>query len=163
MANKNVSCKIKLFKPQVKQLTGAMIPALVKTAEAVHSDLVQSQTMPFGETIYTAERVYGKRGQFAKNGREYKGREVKKVKQQGGNLQNDSTFVDVSNAETGRVSLVSSTPYARRLYYHPEYNFNKSENPNAGGRWLDDYLPGGQKQDFAQNEFNKFYKQEAGL
>lgn len=129
MANKNVSCKIKLFKPQVKQLTGAMIPALVKTAEAVHSDLVQSQTMPFRE----------------------------------GNLQNDSTFVDVSNAETGRVSLVSSTPYARRLYYHPEYNFNKSENPNAGGRWLDDYLPGGQKQDFAQNEFNKFYKQEAGL
>ena len=35
-----------------------------------------------------------------------------------GNLQNDSTFVD--DSEKGKVSIVSSTPYARRLYFHPE-------------------------------------------
>ncbi len=160
---KNVTCKIKLFKPVVKQLTKATTTALEKTAEELHTDLVQSQKMPFGETIYTTERVYGKRGQFAKNGREYKGKEVRKATQKGGNLQNDSTFVDNTDAKNGTVYLVSSTPYARRLYYHPEYNFNKSENPNAGGKWLEDYLQGGKKEDFAQKAFNEFYAQEAGL
>ena len=48
-----------------------------------------------------------------------------------GNLQNESTFVDYSEAKDGKVALISSTPYARRLYYHPEYNFQTKENPNA--------------------------------
>ena len=37
-----------------------------------------------------------------------------------GNLQNESTFVDTSKSKQGKVSLVSSAPYARRLYFHPE-------------------------------------------
>lgn len=129
MGNKNVTCKIKIFKPKATQLTEAMTKALVKTAKKVHTDLVQSQTMPFRQ----------------------------------GNLQDESTFVDDDRASSGNVSIVSSTPYARRLYYHPEYNFNKSENPNAGGRWLDAYLPGGKKENFAQEAFNKFYKEESGV
>ena len=40
-----------------------------------------------------------------------------------GHLQEDATFVDCSRAKDGKVTLVSSTPYARRLYYHPEYHF----------------------------------------
>ena len=47
-----------------------------------------------------------------------------------GNLQNDSTFVDDTQKTT--VSIVSSTPYARRLYFHPEYNFKRGNNSNAG-------------------------------
>lgn len=42
-----------------------------------------------------------------------------------GALQNESTFVDTSKSNQGKVSIVSSTPYARCLYYHPEYNFKK--------------------------------------
>ncbi len=145
MANKNVSCKVKLFKPSVNQLTAALAPALKKTAEAMHADLQQSQTMPFGESTYVTEKG------------------VKKLKQMGGNLQNDSTFVDDTGTENGTVYLVSDTPYARRLYFHPEYHFNKSENPDAGGKWLAPYLPGGKKQNFAQQTFNKFYKEEAGI
>lgn len=129
MANRNVTCRIKLFKPVVRQLSAAVAPALTKTAEAVHTDLVQSQKMPFGI----------------------------------GTLQNDSTFVDDTEANDGTVYLVSSTPYARRLYYHPEYHFSTEENADAGGRWLDDYFPGGSKQDFAQNAFNRFYAQEADV
>lgn len=129
MGNKNVSCRIRLFKPVVNHLTEAVSKTLVQTAEAVHTDLVQSQTMPFEKGV----------------------------------LQNDSTFVDDSDAKKGHVCLISGTPYARRLYYHPEYNFNKAENPNAGGRWLDDYLKGGKKEAFAQNAFNKLYKREAGV
>lgn len=34
------------------------------------------------------------------------------------------------------VSIVSDTPYARRLYFHPECNFNRDENIAAGGELL---------------------------
>lgn len=80
-----------------------------------------------------------------------------------GNLQNESTFVDYSESGHGKVTLVSSTPYARRLYYHPEYNFQKHENPKAGGEWYKDWLPGGSKADFAQKAFKQFYKQIGGV
>lgn len=59
-----------------------------------------------------------------------------------GALQNESTFVDCSDSHRGKVSIVSSTPYARRLYFHPEYHFQKGENPNAKGKWYEDWLPG---------------------
>ena len=52
-----------------------------------------------------------------------------------GNLQNESTFVDHSESAQGKVTLVSSTPYARRLYYHPEYHFQTKEKPNAREKW----------------------------
>ena len=48
-----------------------------------------------------------------------------------GALQNESTFVDTSESSHGKVSIISSTPYARRLYFHPEFHFKKDKNPNA--------------------------------
>mgnify|MGYP000044847695 FL=1 len=80
-----------------------------------------------------------------------------------GHLEEDATFVDYSNSQNGKVTLVSSTPYARRLYYHPEYNFQTKENPNAKGKWLDDWLSGGNEADFAPNAFKRLYKKEAGV
>ena len=80
-----------------------------------------------------------------------------------GALQNESTFVDYSSSRSGRVTLASSTPYARRLYFHPEYHFKTDENPNARGEWLDDWTPGGKKQNFAPRAFKEFYRRNAGL
>lgn len=80
-----------------------------------------------------------------------------------GNLQGESTFVDCSSSAQGKASIVSSTPYARRLYYHPEFNFKTDENPNAKGHWYEDWEEGGEHQDSAPNAFKKFYQQEAGL
>lgn len=80
-----------------------------------------------------------------------------------GNLQNESTFVDYSESKDGRVALVSSTPYARRLYYHPEYNFQTDENPNAKGNWYEDWMPGGSKADFAPKTFKQFYRKVGGV
>lgn len=80
-----------------------------------------------------------------------------------GNLQNESTFVDTSKSSSGKVTLVSSTPYARRMYFHPEYDFKTVENPNAGGEWLEDWLPGGSKQDDCKKEFKRFYKRITGV
>jgi hypothetical protein len=73
-----------------------------------------------------------------------------------------STYVETSQSKEGRVAVGLNTPYARRLYYHPEYNFRTDKNPNAQGRWMDMYLPGGEKENFAQDTFTKFLKQLAG-
>ncbi len=124
-----VKSTIKLNMPRINQMTQAAVVALEKTAEALHTEVVQAQIMPFDT----------------------------------GNLQNESTFVDKSQSSSGKVSLVSSTPYARRLYYHPEYHFQKYENPFAGGKWFDPWLPGGVSSDFCKEAFKKFYKKAGGV
>ena len=79
-----------------------------------------------------------------------------------GTLQNSSTYVDNSTSALGVSKLVSSTPYARRLYFHPEFNFSKAENPNAQGKWYEPFITG-QYSQFAKQAFVQFYKSEGGL
>ncbi len=31
-----------------------------------------------------------------------------------------------------------NTPYARRLFYNPQYNFSKQPNPNSSGLWFEE-------------------------
>ena len=89
-----------------------------------------------------------------------------------GTLQNEAFFVDTSESWEGRVSLVHATPYARRLYYHPEYHFRTEAwtdyrgshqgNPNAKAGWFEDWLPGGEKAEFSINAFSEFLRMEVG-
>lgn len=60
-----------------------------------------------------------------------------------GALQNEKFYVDRSTLNQGYVSLVFEGPYARRLYFHPEYNFQRDKNPKAQAYWLTPWLPGG--------------------
>ena len=124
-----VKSTVKMNFPRITQLTQAAVTALEMTAEALHSEVIQAQVMPFDT----------------------------------GNLQNESTFVDYSESNQGKVSLASSTPYARRLYYHPEYNFQADENSNAKGNWYEDWLPGGSQSYFATKAFKQFYKKTGGV
>ena len=80
-----------------------------------------------------------------------------------GTLQNEAFFVDNSQSSKGKVSLVHNTPYARRLYFHPEYHFQTHENPNAKGLWFEDWEPGGKKENQAQDAYKKIYRRLAGL
>lgn len=80
-----------------------------------------------------------------------------------GHLQNDTTFVDASGAPCGHVEIVTGAPYARRLYYHPEFHFRTRENPNARGKWFDDWLEGGVEEGYATEAFAELYRREAGL
>lgn len=80
-----------------------------------------------------------------------------------GTLQNEKTFVDYSKSNQGKVTLISEGPYARRLYYHPEYNFQTTENPYAKGRWLEDWMKGGKNEKFCPETFAKIYKAVAKL
>ena len=74
-----------------------------------------------------------------------------------GNMQNDNTFVDDSQKD--KVSIVADTNYARRLYFHPEYNFKRGNNARAGGKWFDSFL----NDDFIASAFAKLMKQIGGL
>ncbi len=78
-----------------------------------------------------------------------------------GTLQNENTFVDYSKSQRGRVSIVTQGPQARRLYYHPEYNYQKTNNPKAGGQWLDLWISGSEKE-FYEETFAEFYRKEIG-
>ena len=78
-----------------------------------------------------------------------------------GALSGEQFFADYEDSERGRVSLVNSTPYARRLYYHPEYNFNQDEHSNAGAGWFEPYLTGNKK-GFARETFARLYKSIGG-
>lgn len=80
-----------------------------------------------------------------------------------GNLQNESTAVDHSQSKNGKVTIVSTTPYARRLYFHPEYHFKTSENPHARGDWYEDWLPNGSKSQFAIEAYKKLYRRLSGV
>lgn len=74
-----------------------------------------------------------------------------------GNLQNRSGFVDDSKKNKGIVTLAYDTPYVRRLYFHPEYNFQKTKNPNAGGMWFEPYISGNKK-NYASKTFAKIMR-----
>lgn len=113
----------KVNNAKLKQINSNATIALIKTADALKTDLIQSQTMPFDT----------------------------------GALQNTSTFIDDSESNRGIVKVVSDTPYARRLYFHPEYNFQKTKNANAGGMWFEPYIDG-DKKDFVKKTFKQFMR-----
>jgi hypothetical protein len=78
-----------------------------------------------------------------------------------GTMQNDQTFVDSSELDTGHVYIVTSAPQATRLYYHPEYNFQTVNNPNAGAGWFEDWIKGG-KSKWVKNVFAQLYRKLNG-
>lgn len=69
-----------------------------------------------------------------------------------------SGFVDTSMLREFVASIVFDTPYARRLYWHPEYNFRKDKNVNAQGKWMQAYIDG-DKKDFIKDTYMSFFKQ----
>lgn len=123
-----VTSKINLNLPKIKLLDKSVSKALEMTLDALHTEVVEAQVMPFDT----------------------------------GTMQNNSTFGDYSKSSSGTVKLVTSTPYARRMYFHPEYNFQTKENSNAQGEWYEQWINGKSKK-FCQNTFARLYKREAGL
>lgn len=125
---KKVNSTVIVYPHVIKKLTDAHIIALEQTAEALHTEVVQTRVMPYDS----------------------------------GHMQDDGTTVDYSQSKNGKVSLVTQTPYARRMYYHPEYNFRKDKNPNAQGKWLEPWITGSKK-DFCVNTFTELFKRLGGV
>lgn len=76
-----------------------------------------------------------------------------------GDMQNNQTFV--VKTDNG-ASIVTGSVQSRRLYYHPEYNFQRGKNKNAGAKWLEPYIDG-DKKDIAQNAFAAEFKRRSGV
>lgn len=76
------------------------------------------------------------------------------VPKQTGELER-SAFVEV---KPGKGRIIFDTPYARRLYWHPEYNFRQDKNANAGGKWMESYHAG-DKRVWVNQTFATFVKQ----
>lgn len=118
----------------IRAIENAARQAAVVAMEELKKDLINSETMPFDT----------------------------------GDMQNNQTFVAVEGEDTVNgediysVSLVTGSPQASRLYYHPEYQFQQDHNDNAGGLWLEPYI-NGDKKDFVQTEFTKIFKEKSGL
>ncbi|WP_244832956.1 minor capsid protein [Clostridium sp. BJN0001] len=67
----------------------------------------------------------------------------------------ESGFTDIKNM-IGKI--IFDTPYARRLYWHPEFNFRHDKNVNAQGKWMETYIDGPKKQ-WIIDTYGKFFKQ----
>ena len=76
-----------------------------------------------------------------------------------GTLQGVAMTVDYSQSQRGEVRIVHDTPYARRLYFHPEYQFRTDENPNARGKWFEPWMDGGAYNGDIREVFAEFLKQ----
>lgn len=87
-------------------------------------------------------------------------REEQVVPRAVGTLQGEAFTVNKSKSKQGVVSLVFNTPYARRLYYHPEYNFRKDKNPNAQGMWMKHWMRGGKYQNRASNVMSEILRRK---
>lgn len=46
-----------------------------------------------------------------------------------------NSSIIASNISEGIIAW--DTPYARKLYWNPQYDFSKDKNPNAQGKWFE--------------------------
>ena len=65
-----------------------------------------------------------------------------------GTMERTLRPLDVSEINNLTIRIHSDTPYARRLYFHPEYNFHREPwaggegNPNAQAYWFEPWING---------------------
>lgn len=81
------------------------------------------------------------------------------VPKESGELER-SGFVDTAGISWGYTRIIFDTPYARRLYWHPEYNFRKDKNVNAQGKWMESYLIGDNKK-FIKDSYSNFFRMKS--
>lgn len=124
--------QIKIYPKALKEIDNAVIRTAELAMEALKTDVISDQVMPFNT----------------------------------GTMQNTDTFVDTQqDGETvisALVTGVTGSPQARRLYYHPEYNFQTGNNHNARGEWLESWIDG-DKKNFVPDMFIRILKKEACL
>lgn len=136
---KYVHSKVVLSHATISKLNQSAIKALSMTGEYLLSEVVNAQVVPFGDS-------------YERGGKTHRG----------GTLQ-ESGFVDTSQSSNGHVFISFNTPYARRLYFHPEYNFRQEDNPNAKGKWLEDWAEKGKYASEVKEAYALFFKQQGGV
>lgn len=65
-----------------------------------------------------------------------------------GTMQGSLHVEQFHDGGESHIVLQTDGPQARRLYFHPEYNYFRGKNPHAGAAWYAPYTAGGEKGDF---------------
>lgn len=133
-----INVLITIDRKKLRRIREAAERAAEKTMDAVLTEVKNSGAMPFD----TGSMQNG--GTYEKTGLTVKGNQVE-TSNEGGSF---------------RASLINDAPQARRLYFNPKYNFQRGHNANAGARWMDDYLGGGDKGRFIPDTYVHFLKEE---
>lgn len=89
-------------------------------------------------------------------------REEQVIPRDTGALQGEKFFIDDTMSDKGIVQLVNEGPYARRLYFHPEYNFRTDKNKNAQGMWFTLWQKGGYFESEPQEIYEKILEKMLG-
>lgn len=82
------------------------------------------------------------------------------VPKQTGELERSAT-ISTGKVKRGKVTITYDTPYARRLYWHPEYNFRQDKNRHAQGEWLRAWADG-KKTKSVRDTFKRLLKTLSG-
>lgn len=122
--------EIKLDAAAIARLGEAAQEAALATMEAVKSDLVSSQTVPYDNGTMQ------------------------------GSIETQDQWRAGDELHTILSTGDSDSPQARRLYFHPEYNFQRGNNPNAGAAWYAPYEAGGEKTAFIPETFASLMKEK---
>lgn len=136
---KYVDSRVIINQKAIKELNDIAIRALEMTGDYVLDDVINAQVVPFGDSFEHGGNTH-----------------------QGGTLQ-ESGYVNKKQSSQGHVMTTFNTTYARRLYFHPEYNFRTTDNPNAKGKWLEDWSENGKYAKDVKKAYVNFYKQLGGL
>lgn len=136
---KYVSSKVVIDHNAISDLNKAAVQSLEMTGDYVLGEVINAQVVPFGDSYEHGGKTH-----------------------QGGTLQ-ESGYVDKKQSSQGHVMVAFNTPYARRMYFHPEYNFRTIDNPHAQARWLDDWAEKGKYAEDVKQSYAYFYKKLGGL
>lgn len=119
---------VKWYPGRKAKLDADIAAAITKTAQAIAEDLKASGTLPYASDDRGAAP---------------------------GTLQSS---VASEPCKDGTAHVVTDTPYARKLYYHPDYDFVQATNANARGYWYGPYMSRGGKKNFARDVFRRELK-----
>lgn len=144
---------IKWYPGELEKIGADVSRALEDTGDEIIKDLRRQQTLPYAENPYTAA-LSAYQNPTAAQRREARAK-ANATGIEPGELQR-SLFVDTSKASSGVVSVVTNTPYARRLYFHPEYHFYQGTNRRAGGEWYKPYMT--DRKEFVIKAFSRFLR-----
>lgn len=121
--------KVTLNLNAIAEIQQAARNAALDTVEVLATDLANSHTMPFDNGYLQGGGTYTT----------------------GVTVEGNQT-VDFTEGDVIHVALTNDAPQARRLYYHPEYKFQRGKNNHAGALWLEPYISG-EKKDFIRDKY----------
>lgn len=107
-------------------LEKAFLGALTQTAEDIAGDAARREVVPHAES-------------------------ARKEGHRAGRLAESVRVMPARSSNGARIQW--DAPFAARAYFHPEWQFSQAVHGRAKGRWMDDYMAGGERAGFARDRY----------